>query len=431
MSIKSTPACALALALSACATSPLPYNTPLETQSIVSGNSEFGVNIYRAGLEAAEQEAAKAGKTVTNFAVSPASISTALAMTYAGARGETEAEMANVLNFDLPPETLHASMASVLFGLQTDADGQTLKINNRVFVDKPVIVENAFESQMKNIYKAPLERLDLRGEPEKSRQHINAWVEDKTEDRIQNLIPTGGIKPCTRMVLVNTVYLDANWATPFSARSTRDATFTTAEGSEVIAQLMSMDIRAKYLKTSEFQAVQLPYKGNRLSMVVLLPDSERGLPRLERQLNGEKLDRWLAQLSQGENSLVDLKLPKLEFDASVALGGSLAVLGMPLAFSNGANFDGIASPTDNPVDPCFTPMRLKLDEVDHKVFVKIDEDGTEAAAATAARMTVTVSAQVNAPLPIRFHADHPFLFVIKDNETGMVVFLGRVTDPTT
>ncbi|MEM5516079.1 serpin family protein [Henriciella sp. AS95] len=428
--MKTASGCALVLALSACATPPLPYDSSPDTQSIVSANSDFGVDIYRAGLEAAEKNAAKRGETVTNFAISPASISTALAMTYAGARGETAAQMAEVLRFDLPPETLHASMASVLFGLQSDAEGQTLKVNNRIFVDEPVTVEKSFESLMKNTYKAPLERLDLRGEPEESRQHINAWVKDKTEDRIQNLIPSGEIKKCTRMVLVNTVYLDANWATPFSARSTRNEPFTTAEGNDVVAQLMSMDIRPKYLKTSGFQAVQLPYKGNQMSMVIMLPDSERGLPRLQRQLSGEKLDRWLAELSESENTLVDLKLPKIEFLASVTLGDSLSALGMPLAFSNDADFDGIADPVENPVDSCFTPMRLKLDEVDHQVFVKVDEDGTEAAAATSARMTVVVSGQLNPPTPIPFHADHPFLFVIKDNETGMVLFLGRVTDPT-
>ena len=405
--------------LSACISVPSPYETTTETQSIVEGNTEFGLDLY--DLVAAE--------TDENIFISPASISTALAMTYGGARGTTATEISEALHFALPVESFHKTMAEVLAGVQRDEEGRTIAINNRIFVDRRVVTPPTFSSLMSDTYNAPQQRVDFRNQPGAAREMINTWVEDKTEDRITDLLAPDNVSNCTRMVLVNTIYLDADWANPFEMNDTEEDTFTTLSGNDVTLPMMGQLSEFRHIETADFQAVELPYQGDDLSLIVFLPEAAGQLSSFERNLAPGRLNNWMNRLATADPVRVDLKLPKIELRQSLGLKQSLQSLGMAIPFSDSADFTGIAAPADNQGDPCWDPMLLKVDDVVHKTFLKIDEEGTEAAAATAVVLVEISSGRIYAKPPIIFHADRPFFFVIKDNTTGLVLFMGRFTAP--
>jgi serpin B len=378
------------------------------TDALVTSTNQFGFELYP---HAAAQEG--------NVAVSPASISLALAMTWAGARGETAAQMANVLHFE-NADAVHAAAADLLRRWNDpERDAYELAVVNRLFGHESFTFEDAFLSRTRQSYGAPLERIDFAAS-EAARTHINGWVEGQTNDRIEDLLPPRSLDPDTRLVLVNAVYFLGKWVSPFERESTRTVPFNRAPGDSVQVATMHRMGSYRYAHRDGVKVLEIPYRGDDFAMTFLLPDDAAGLSALEQRLDHELVGSLVGDLAPTQ---VAVALPKFEIRpaGSLALAPTLREMGMPLAFQRGAaDFTGIANPP-SPDD------RLFISEVFHQAFVKVDEDGTEAAAATAVVMARAGGAAMRPPE--EFKADHPFLFLIRDVRSGMVFFIGRVADP--
>jgi serpin B len=374
--------------------------------TLVDGNTAFAFDLYQALRE-----------EDSNLFYSPYSISLALAMTYAGARGETEQQMADALRFILPQEDLHPAFN----GLDTelgrrgegaegkDGEGFRLNIVNAIWGQKDYEFLAGFLDELAENYGTGLRILDFVNETEKSRITINDWVSDQTEGRIEDLIPQGVIDAMTRLVLTNAIYFNAAWMYPFNADATREGAFRLLDGSEVTVPMMAISESFDYTEGDGYQAVGLPYDGNELFMIVLLP--QVGFEAFEGSLDAALATAILKGLGPRQ---VSLTMPKFEFESEFSLKDALATLGMPIAFSDGADFSGMTGNRD-----------LYIGEVLHKAFVSVDEAGTEAAAATAVVMELT--AMPEEPVPVTI--DRPFIFFICDNETGTILFVGRVLNP--
>jgi len=376
---------------------------------LVEGNSAFALDLYRLLAEQRSDE---------NLFYSPYSISLALAMTYAGARGETEAQMADALALTLPQEQLHPAFNALDQALAQrgegaegkDEQGFRLNIANAIWGQKDYTFLEAFLDTLATNYGAGLRVLDFAGAPEKSRVTINDWVSDETEGKIENLIPQGGIDPLTRLVLTNAIYFNAAWANPFHEEATKDGAFTLLDGSQVTVPQMRQTESLGYARGDGYQAVELPYDGGEMSMVVLLPERE-GFEAFEASLDGVQVQSIVEDLTYRQ---IALTMPTFEFSSRFGLNQALADLGMPGAFSDVADFSGMTGEKD-----------LFISDVVHKAFVSVDEEGTEAAAATAVVMKLSAMPES----PIEVTVDHPFIFLIRDLETGAILFVGRVLDP--
>jgi serine protease inhibitor len=380
-----------------------------EAARLARSSNAFGFDLYR-GL----------GPGAGNRAISPASISTALAMTWAGARGGTAVQMQNALRFDGPPDAMLRASGSLAAALQDPSRPVIFRIANRLFGEKTLTFEPAYLDATKAAFGAALEPVDFKRKAEAARQAINGWVEEKTEKRIRDLVPAGGVSRETRLVLVNAIYFLGDWAEPFAKEATQPAPFSVSASAKKDVPTMHAVESFRFVAKDGLKAVELPYKGGQMSMLLVLPDAVDGLPALESSLTAERLDGIVASLAAAR---VHVSLPKFEIDPPGALGLSqvLSKLGMADAFSPAmADFTAIADPPD-PRD------RLFISEVFHKAFVKVDEKGTEAAAATAVVMDRAGAVMTR---PAEFKADHPFLFFIRDNASGMVLFMGRVGDPS-
>jgi len=356
-----------------------------------------------------------------NLFYSPYSISSALAMTYAGAEGKTAEEMAAVLRFLMEEDRLHPAFNALdqyLEGLAKqevpDDMGEVFQLNiaNAIWGQKDFHFESDFLDTLATYYGAGLRLLDYIQVPEESRVTINDWVSDQTEERIQDLIPQGAINSDTRLVLSNAIYFKATWLEPFEESLTEDKIFLGLDGEEFMIPMMSLgsDASFPYYQTEGFQAVDLPYLGGQVSMLVIVPD-EGMFPDFEVNLNSEILDEIVGNLTYQP---MYLNFPKFEFETEISLATILANMGMPSAFNDGADFSGMTGTKD-----------LFISDVFHKAFVSVDEEGTEAAAATAVEMSVT-SAPEN---PLRLDVDRPFLFLIRDIQTNSILFMGRVVEP--
>ncbi|MFL6193549.1 MAG: serpin family protein [Thermoanaerobaculia bacterium] len=355
-----------------------------------------------------------------NLVVSPASVTTALTMAWGGARGETAAQMQGVLHLEGTADEAMTTSGELARALQDPGRPVVFRIANRLFAEKTYKLVPAYVEKTRTAFGAPVESLDFKKASEAARAHVNQWVEGKTQHRIQNLVPPRGILPETRLMLVNAIYFLGDWADPFKRDETRAAPFhlTASKAEDVPTMHRTSGFRIAH--QDGVTALELPYKGQDLSMLLLVPDEVEGLAAVESALNAPKLDALVAAL-KGE--WVELALPKFEVNPgdSLSLGEDLKALGMPLAFDpNLADFTGIADPP-NPA------ARLVIAKVFHKGFVRVDEKGTEAAAATAVLARETGAALGDGPRPV--HADRPFLFLIRDNASGLVLFLGRVSDP--
>ncbi len=352
--------------------------------------------------------------------ISPYSIATALSMLYPGARGTTAEEIAQVLHLDVDDDTLHAVRNHIDTALATppapmgESDTRqpfTIRPANSAWGQGGYPFRDDYLTVLATDYGAGLRLLDYAGDPDGSRAIINRWVEETTEDRIKDLIPEGGITVDTRLALVNAIWFYANWYEAFDPQLTAPGSFTLLDDSEIRVPLMQASLRTGYAETGLFEAVRLPYAGD-AAMVVLLPRS--GSPAdLAAALEPEDLD-----IAWGDRR-VEITLPSFEFDAEIALKPALQQLGMTTAFeppspTSGADLTGI------------TEMReLYVSDAFHKTFIALDEEGTEAAAATALIIGLT-----SAPEPATFTADRPFLFWIEHSSTGEMLFLGQVTDPS-
>jgi serpin B len=370
--------------------------------ALVEGNDQFAFDLY-SRLRGQEG----------NVFFSPYSISTALGMTYAGARGPTAMEMATVLRFPLRGDRLHEAFARVSREVgRVGAGGKAeLAAANALWPQSGLPVDAAFQKTVETQYGARLTPLDFKAAPEQARIAINGWVEQQTRDRIKNLIPEGAIGPDTRLVLTNAIYFKGVWKHPFPDQATRGDAFTLSTGEKVNdVPFMRQAEPLRYLDGGTFQALELPYRDDELSMIVLLPKQAGGLPDLEATLTAKHLADVLARTTVRQ---VIVMLPRFTVTAEFRLRETLGRLGMPLAFSNTADFSGVVKGD-----------RLKLSDVFHKAYVEVSEKGTEAAAATGGVMVPT-----SAPRRELFRADHPFVFVIRENRTGSLLFVGRLANP--
>lgn len=372
----------------------------------------FGADLY-ASLAAASDD---------NLVFSPASILVALAMTRAGAAGTTASELDAVLHLD-DPDAIHHALNGLTRALEArsgtvDVLGEPasveLSIANAVWGQRTLTWQEAFLDVLAREYGVGVRLADFVADPEAARIVVNGWVGEETRGRIPELLGPGMVNALTRLVLVNAIYLKAPWATPFEVNATRPEPFTLLDGSTVELPAMARhDETMAYARGSGWQAVELPYAGEALAMLVLLPD-EGELATVESGLAAGLIDE--AAGAVGPTDVV-LLLPKWDIETRVELSAALAALGMPTAFTDGADFTGMTA--DEP---------LRIGFVIHQANITVDEAGTEAAAATAVGMEATAAPEPK-PEPISVTVDRPFLYALRDRETGAVLFLGRVTSP--
>lgn len=370
--------------------------------ALVDGNTELAVAMYR---DVADEPG--------NLFMSPHSVSTALAMTYAGANGTTASQMASALHFTLPPAELHPALDRLDLELASRGANATsgtipfrLENANAIFGQSGWTFLAPFLDTLAVNYGAGLRVLDFQADPESSRLTINDWVEARTNNKIRDLLPAGSIDDTTRLVLANAIYFSAAWDEPFEVSETSDRPFLVG-GQTVNVPTLHGSHERGYGEGDGFRAAELPYDGGELSMVVVVPDD---LAAFEASLDAARLDAITQSLTTHQ---LDLTLPKFRFDAPLGLKDTLMHLGMTDAFSSEADFSGIDG-----------SRQLAIKDVLHKGFVAIDENGTEAAAATA-----VIVGDTSAPEPATLHVDKPFVFFIRDRPTGAILFIGRVVDP--
>jgi len=374
-----------------------------DTAALVAGNSAFAFKLGRAIEHAG-----------ANVIFSPWSISAALAMTYAGARGETECEMAAALNFMLEPERLHPAFNSLEAQLIRQAEEQgkgfILRTVNAIWGQKGFEFLPGFLDVLAQNYGAGINLVDFIKKTEESRAAINTWVSDKTAGKIPELVGRGAVNTLTRLVLTNAIYFKGAWKHPFEPHRTSDGLFRLPDGEEIFVPMMYQTRLFAYSETEGCQAVELPYKGGQASMLLILPG--RGeFDAFSRTLEVEKLGSITAGLKPRD---VTLTMPRFKFEFSLSLKQALSKLGMASAFTSQADFSGMSGDSE-----------LYLQDVLHKAFVAVDEEGTEAAAATA----VMVGIKMYMPLSVRMTLDRPFIFLIRHNATGTILFAGQVANP--
>lgn len=378
---------------------------------LVAGNTAFALSLYH--LLSAENAA--------NLFYSPYSISVALAMTYAGARGETEQQMANALRFSLPQEHLHPAfnaldqqLTNLAHGTQVGEEGEGFRLHlaNALWGQQGFEFLNEFLDTLGQNYGAGLRLVDFSANSEAARQVINQWVSEQTEQKIQNLIPQGVLNPLTRLVLTNAIYFNAAWQTAFLKEATSEEPFFLLNGEKVTVAMMKLNKSLLYAEGADFQLVCLPYEGGSIEMVVILPEAGQ-FEALRAKIDAA----WLTEaLAQRQSHTVDLSMPKFKVESDFRLVDALSALGMPAAFQpDQADFSGMDGRRD-----------LYIGEVLHKAYVNVDEAGTEAAAATAVIMEMTAGLPEQ---PVVMTINRPFLFLIREVQSGTVLFVGQVTEP--
>lgn len=384
-------------------------------QQVVNANNQFAFDLY------SELNKSQNG----NIFYSPYSISAALAMTYEGAKGQTADEMKSVFHF---PENniLRPNFAAIYNEINKGNNAYELRTGNALWAQYDYKFLEDYTSRVEKYYGGKVANLDFKTETEKSRQTINSFIEEQTNDRIKDLIPSGILDPMTRLVLTNAIYFKGTWEWEFDESDTREQDFKITSTNTVKIPMMYMKpdkTTFNYADLEKLQILELPYKGEKISMLILLPKqgedydyetrerivSDYTLKDIE--ISSEKLNEYKSQMK--ETKLDSISLPKFEFDTKYFMKDTLSAMGMPTAFG-AADFSGLDGTTN-----------LQISQVIHQAFVKVDEKGTEAAAATAVIMEKTAMMPRNV-----FRADHPFIFAIQEKDTGNILFLGRMIDPT-
>ena len=369
----------------------------LSLNTLVKGNSAFAVKLYQ-----------ELGTRGGNLFFSPFSVSTALGMTYAGARENTAVEMKSAMFFELDQTLLHDTFRQLNQNLVAAANqnGQKLNIANGLCLTGGDLSEE-FKSLLQKSYAAELFSGDL--------EKINNWVKTKTEGKIETILAM--LDPNSVCVLLNAIYFKGTWDSQFDEKQTREAPFRLTEKDNIKVPFMYKKSTFRLIEKDDFQAIALPYKGNLMSMIVVLPQKIDGLASLEKDLSTEKLEEWLTEIDSVSAQDTELYLPKFKFETGYNLVPACSALGMKDAFdtAGAADFSGMGWPKG----------KLWISQIKHKAFVEVNEEGTEAAAATAVEMA-TKSISMD---PV-FRADHPFIFIIRENATGSILFMGRVADPS-
>lgn len=391
--------------------------SPREGASVVAANNQFAVDLY-----------GRLGSREGNLFFSPYSISKALAMTYAGARGDTEQEMAAVLHFTLGQEKEHRAFLEMRNLLNRNHPAMTsarsprkpipqLWVSANLWGQRGYGFRKAYLDLLRDCYGAGLQEVDFATAPERARKTINDWVERQTNRKIRDLLSSEAVHAETRLVLASAIYFKGDWATPFAKSATSPEMFRVNARREVQAPMMKHTDEFGYFEDKQLQGLRMMYQGDDLAMLVLLPKQVEGLAALEKALTADNLKTWMAKL---RTQKVDVTLPKFRMTDEFALKDTLMELGMRKAFSRAADFRGM----NDAREP------LRIDAVSHKAFVEVNEEGAEAAAATAVSVGLATAPppMISPPTPV-FRADHPFVFAICDVQTGLILFLGRVTNP--
>ena len=395
--------------LAATAWSAEPDKMPLtaDAKAVAEGNNQFASDLY----------ARLRSDKPTNLFFSPYSISTALAMTDAGAKGLTEKQMSDVLRFSVSRDKLgpaFAQLRQTLVSKDEKPDFQ-LRVANRLWGQQGFHFLPAYLQTTKDEYGAELGLVDFKKQAEGARKEINAWVEEQTDHKIKDLLAPGVLNSDSRLVLTNAIYFKARWQTEFTKGATADAPFHVSAEKNDSVPMMHQTHRFSYGESEDVQALELPYGRGNLAMLILLPKKNDGLADLEKGLNGENVKKWTANLKP---RLVQVSLPKFKLNAEFSLAKVLDSMGMKLAFSDQADFTGMSN--EEP---------LKISAVIHKAFVDVNEEGTEAAAATAVVITRAMAVMPRPEETVVFHADHPFVFLLRDHQTGSILFMVRLANP--
>ncbi|MGH2607265.1 MAG: serpin family protein, partial [Anaerolineales bacterium] len=384
-----------------------PFAGAGDLSAFASGNTAFAFDLYRI-LAAGED----------NLFFSPYSISVALAMTYAGAAGDTASQMAGTLHFTLPPDRLHPAFNAYSLDLQARAEQPDegtpfeLSIANSLWGQRTFPFRPEFLDLLAENYGAGMRLVDFAADPEAARLAINQWVSDETREKIQDIVPSGAIDTLTRLVLANAIYFKAAWLHPFEGDATTTEPFHRLDGSSVNVSMMHQDEAYGYAVREGYRALELPYQTGDMSMVIILPD-EGQFKTVEEALSPERIQEIVGDLTYGP---VTLSFPRFTYESVFRLNETLQDLSMSDAFDpDRADFSGMDGSRD-----------LSIGSVLHKAFVSVDENGTEAAAATAVIMHL---ASAFADEPITFTVDRPFIYLIRDGQTGSVLFVGRVMNP--
>jgi serpin B len=378
-----------------------------DLSALVEGSTLFAFELYRALRD-----------EDGNLFFAPHSISAALAMLYAGARGETERQMAETLHFNLPQARLHQAYEVLNTALVPDArnaqgqdeEGFSLRVANALWGQSGYDFLPQYLELLSRHYGAGLQEVDFQTSPEQAREEINSWVGEQTEGHIEDLLPEGAVSAMTRLILTNAVYFKAAWLHTFAEELTEERAFTLLDETEVMVPMMQQTETFRYTQLDGLQIIELSYVGERLVMLVLLPDAG-AFQEFEAALNPNIVGEAVNDLS---SSRVRLTMPKFSYSSNVSLSSTLSNMGMPSAFLESADFSGLAA-----------RQELFIQDVLHEAFVLVDEEGTEAAAATG----VAVGIASLEPEPIELMVDRPFIYLIRDLETGTVLFLGRVLNP--
>jgi len=353
-------------------------------------------------------------RSEANLILSPFNIATALSMALAGARGQTANEIQSVLHLHFDP-TYDAALGALLAELTKagNTGGNELVAANGLWVQKRFPILPAFETTLANDYRAPLRLADFIGDSEAARFQINGWTEEHTKGKIKNLFSAGSLDAQTRLVLASAIYFYGKWQNPFVSSRTQPAPFTLLTGVTTQTNFMNQTSHFGYTETPSAQILELRYADTGMAFDVLLPKILVGFPELEKSLTPEDLTGWLGHLT---NRNVQVSLPKFRAESEFSLGKALSIMGMPTAFADQADFSGIDSNRD-----------LAISEVVHKAFVDVSEQGTEATATTG--IAVRATALRMPEQVVVFRADHPFVFLIRDTRTQVVLFIGRLMNP--
>ena len=379
-------------------------------ESVVAANNMFAFDVYKKITSENSED--------DNLFLSPFSISSALALTYEGAKGETADQIKSVFHFPENIETLRNGYQTVNSGINAGDPEYELEVANALWAEQTYPFLEDYITIANEYYSADTTNLDFINQPEESRLTINGWVEEKTNDRIKDLIPQGMIDSLTRLVITNAIYFKGTWVLQFDENKTSEADFITPSGDIVKVDMMQRtdeDVIYGYTETEELQMLRMPYdhqSGKELSMVVILPKAN-DLSSVEDALTADKFEELESSI---ESKQVKVFFPKFKLETEYQLGDTLAAMGMPVAFTGAADFSGMDGTTN-----------LFISDVVHKAFVEVNEEGTEAAAATAVVIKLTAVVEED-PVPV-FMADHPFIFMIQDDETGNILFFGRISNP--
>jgi len=385
---------------------PLDYIILGGSNEFVNSSNEFAFKMYEQLVDSDE-----------NVFFSPYSISTALSMAYEGARGQTATEMQQVLDLPEEDQARRDMVKNLQSQLNKDDTSYELSAANAYWLRQDEQLKEEYKNAIESYYLAHGEQLDFRGDPDGSVDIINDWVEQETNDKIKDLLSSDDITFYTYLVLTNAVYFKSDWKYQFDPSGTNNITFYPTGSEGILTEMMHMndeEIELNYSSNDDVQFLKFPYAGDELSMYILLP-KENDIASLEAKLD----QAYIANLKEVLSSeYVDIYLPKFKFEQKYALSKPLCSMGMSSAFSDEANFSGIKSNSG----------QLHISKVIHQSFVEVNEEGTEAAAATAVIMAdnAITSSQ---PEPIEFKADHPFIFYIQHEGTGQILFMGKVENP--